>query len=461
VRQASLNSLDVPPAKSYRGVLVSSLPVALSYGSTIAYESIALVCLSRYSDAAFAAIFPGFVVYFNTLILPAGVIKYLRIQAASEIGKGRHERAGQLLWLGFAVAALAAVLFAILASLSEEIFSLVGHAPELRVLEASYFKVMCYGVFFQLGIAAVEALYLAAGKRKTLLIVQMTGIIVNLLLTPALIFGWGALAELGIEGAGYATVAASALVLLIYCVHAKWDSSLSGFQLLSAPRFTAEQLTKLLRIGLPSGIERFFEELTWTILILAVGRLGVFALALSNVAVNILELAYLPMIALGEVLSVQVAILLARGAGRQVRSLVKSILLAVLLYALVWILVITLFSGFIRDLYFSSIDLSHVADVDTVFSTYFGILCLCIAFGAFYYVYNAVLTARDDTSFPMAAMLLFFIFAFCAPLYIVLIERGMGVLWGWLIFLINIALLCLVNGARYYLTHYHAPKTVS
>jgi MATE family multidrug resistance protein len=448
---STLPEATVYPSRSARDVLVASLPVALSYGSTIAYESIALICLARYSDEAFAAIFPGFVVYFNLLMLPVGVIKYLRIEAAGEIGRSHAERVGQLLWLGFTLAVISAAGFLLLAYFSTEIFALIGHAPQLQALESAYFKVMCYGVLFQLAVSAFEALYLAIGKRKTLLLVQLGGICVNLLLTPAFIFGWGFVPELGIEGAGYATVTASILILGTYCLHAHWSGELARYQLLSAPRFTRRQLTKVLRIGFPSGIERVFEELTWTILLLVIGRFGVFALALSNVAINILELAYFPMIALGEVLSVDIAILLARDARRQARSLVTSVLVFVLLYGIAWVLLLIQLDHVIRGFYFSGVDMPHAADVDAIFSNYFRILCLCIVFGAFYYVFNAVLTARDDTAFPMAVMLVLFVSVFCAPVYFLLIERGMGVLWGWGIFLCNIALLCLVNGARYYL----------
>src|SRR3569833_4598725 len=100
--------------------------------------------------------------------------------------------------------------------------------------------------------------------------------------------------------------------------------------------FTRQQLFTLLRLGVPSGIERSFEELTWTILLLVIGRFGVFALALSNVAINILELANFPMIALGEVLTVENAKTQESGDTRQATDLYNSTLMAVLIYADFW-----------------------------------------------------------------------------------------------------------------------------
>ena len=434
----------------YRDVLLASVPIAITYGSTIAYETVALIFLSRYSDAAFAAIFPGFVVYFNLLMLPLGVVKYVRILMAGEVGRNQPHRVGQLLWLGLAVSGVAAALFALMAYYSERIFAFIGHSPELQALEAAYFRVMCCGVFFNLAIASIESMYLAIGRRRIILLVQLIAIVMNVALTPLLIFGWGGFPELGIQGAAYATVGASLLVLLIYCVLMQADSSLEHYRLLSAFRFTRTQLGTLLRIGVPSGVERAFEELTWTVLLLVIGRLGIFALTLSNVAINILELAYFPMIALGEVLSVQVARLLGSGAHANVPPLVNATLRAVLVYSVVWIVVVVAGADLIRGFYFADVDLSRFADVDQTFSGFFLILAFCVAVGPIYYVFNAILTALGDTTFPMGVMLVGFVFVFCIPLYVFVIQGGLGVLCGWLLFLINLTLLCFVNGFRYY-----------
>jgi len=436
--------------KKSKNILLGAVPIACSYGFTIANESIALIYLARYSSDAFAAIFPGFVVYYNTLMLPIGIVKYIRILIASELGKNAPEKSGPLLWLGLPISLSFASLFALLAWQAPGIFRLIGHPPQLQALEVSYFQVMCASVFFQLGVAAFESFYLAIGRRRTILVVEVIGVLTAAVVTPLLIFGVAGLPECGIKGAAYGSLVSAALMFSIYSVLSKVDPRLRPYDLLSARMFTRQQLFTLLRLGVPSGIERSFEELTWTILLLVIGRFGVFALALSNVAINILELAYFPMIALGEVLSVEIAKTQESGDTRQATDLINSTLMAVLIYGVIWTLLLTFGAQSIRGFYFSGLDVSGVTAIETVFFNYFAILCCCILFGSFYYVFNSILMALGDTSFPMMAMLVSFAVVFCVPLYVGLIEYGLGVLWGWMFFLINVSLLALVNGIRYF-----------
>lgn len=435
------------------GVVKASVPIALSYSSTILYESIDLLYLSSYSNEAFAALFPSFVVWFNVLMIFVGAVKYVRILMSGEIGRGTPEHVGQLLWLGFLVALIAAVPFTLMSIFSSEIFSAIGHAEEIRRLEEEYFEVMCYAAFFQVCRVAFESVYMAAAKQRTVLVVEGASILVHICLAPLLIFGVGFFPELGIQGCAYATLVASVFGFVVYCVISSRDPELARFKLFAPLRFDATRFRRLVREGTPAGVERALEELTWTVLLLIVGQFGVFALALSNVAINVLELAFFPMLALGEVLSVEVARRVAAGHSHEIRPLMRSVLQWVLLYAGIWIVALTLLSGGITALYFSDLDVTHIKDVDRLYTTYFAILCLSILFGSLYFIYNSALAGFHDTSFPMAAMLASSVVVFAVPTYVALLVQRVDFLWGWTFFLINFGVLSWINRARYRSVH--------
>ena len=63
-----------------------------------------------------------------------------------------------------------------------------------------------------------EKLFQAVGNMKTTMISLMCGCITNIVLDPALIFGYGPFPEMGIEGAALATGIGQALTLAIYLV---------------------------------------------------------------------------------------------------------------------------------------------------------------------------------------------------------------------------------------------------
>ena len=63
-----------------------------------------------------------------------------------------------------------------------------------------------------------EKLFQAVGNMKTTMISLMCGCIINIVLDPVLIFGYGPFPEMGIEGAALATGIGQALTLAIYLV---------------------------------------------------------------------------------------------------------------------------------------------------------------------------------------------------------------------------------------------------
>ena len=63
---------------------------------------------------------------------------------------------------------------------------------------------------------SMEKIFQAAGKMMMTMVCMLSGCIVNIVLDPVLIFGWGPFPEMGIEGAAWATGIGQVLSLLLY-----------------------------------------------------------------------------------------------------------------------------------------------------------------------------------------------------------------------------------------------------
>lgn len=444
-------------------ILLHSLPVATSYTSHIFYEFIDLLFLASYSEVAFAAIFPSFVVYWNLLVLFTGTAGYIRVMMAGEIVNENPRRVGQLLWLGMSVGVLGGGIFLGLFSYSEQIFAWIGHPPEVQAQEILYYDMMCFTVFFQIARTSFEAYYLAIGRPIPIFVIYTISILINILMAWLLIYGIGWFPELGIAGAGSATLISSIAAFILHLVYALYDKRARFYGILALHYFSKADMGRLVRIGVPSALEKFLEELVWTVLILMVGRAGVLALSLSNVAINILEFAYRPMIALGDVLAVEIAKFSTLRLHKHNRDLVKAISIAVGGYIILWLVGLLGFSDMIAQFYFGDFSFAQDKNYHSTLNIYFLILSFCIVCGCFYYVFNAVLVAMDDTLFPLIAMIVSFILVILVPAYLVLIIYHGSFLWGWALFGTNITLLALINGARFFTRNatliYHSHDT--
>lgn len=65
---------------------------------------------------------------------------------------------------------------------------------------------------------SLEKIFQAAGKMLMTMICMMSGCVINIILDPVLIFGWGPFPQMGIEGAALATGIGQTISLLIYII---------------------------------------------------------------------------------------------------------------------------------------------------------------------------------------------------------------------------------------------------
>ena len=103
-----------------------------------------------------------------------------------------------------------------------------------------------YGLSFVFLSAAFTGIYNAAGRSKIPFFISGTGLILNIILDPLLIFGLG----LGINGAAYATWIAEASVFLIFVYQLRHrDALLGGFSFFT--RLKRQYTRRILKLGLP------------------------------------------------------------------------------------------------------------------------------------------------------------------------------------------------------------------
>jgi MATE family multidrug resistance protein len=136
--------------------------------------------------------------------------------------------------------------------------------------------------------------------------IEAFGTAVNIVLAMILIFGRLGFPEWGIVGAGWATVAGS------------WVSALLALALFLRPSYRSEFATwsgrsldralfgRLLRFGGPAGVQVFLDVLVFHLFTQMVGRLGETALAATTLTVRLNMLAFLPMLGLGQGVSILV-----------------------------------------------------------------------------------------------------------------------------------------------------------
>jgi len=264
------------------------------------------VFLTWYSSDAIAAVMPAGILSFTILSLFLGTATYVNTFVAQYHGAGRYDRIGPAVWQGAYVAAVGAAVHLLLIPAAGHVFAFVGHEQAVQQYEVVYFQTLCLGAGPAVAAAAMSGFFTGRGKTWTVMWVNIASNAVNLVLDYALIFGVWGLPKLGVRGAAIATVISTCFSLATYLVLLSRPMYDRRYHTLRGWQLDRQLFGRLMRFGLPSGVQFFIDIAGFAIFILLVGRFGTMSLAATNIALNISTLAFMPMIGLGIAVSVMV-----------------------------------------------------------------------------------------------------------------------------------------------------------
>ncbi len=432
----------------YREFLVLAFPLIISTGAWSIQHFVDRMFLSWYSPETMAASLPAGMFNFALTSLFIGTASYVSTFVAQYQGAGRRPRIGPSMWQGLYVSFFGALIVACFYPLAPCIFGVFGHEPQTRLFEVQYFQVLCLGTFPAIGNAAVSGFFSGIGKPWPVMWMNSLGTAINLLLDYALIFGHWGFPEMGIAGAALASVigtAVSFLVLFVMAV-AGYDKEYHTWR---GWRPEKELFARLLRFGLPSGVQFFLDMAGFTAFILLLGRLGTTSLAATTITFNINNLAFLPMVGGGIAISVLVGQYLGADrpdlAERSAWSGFRLTLGYMTIVAACYVLIPEVFVA------------PFAAKSDTAsFAEIYGLSVVLLRFVAIYSIFDAMnivfasaIKGAGDTRFVMVMLLVVSLTALVVPTWVALVVFESDVMTAWIILTIYISILGLTFLARF------------
>jgi len=433
----------------YREVLVIAIPLILSTATWSIQHFVDRMFLTWYSPEAIAAAMPAGMLNFSMTSIFMGTAGYLSTFVAQYYGAKRYHRIGPALWQGVYVSLLGGLVIVCAIPFAEPVFRLVGHSPLVQQDEVAYFQILCLGGGAYSASYALSGFFSGRGKTWPVLWVNAATTVVNLVLDYALIFGHWGFPELGIRGAGIATVVAGVFSLLMFFVLLCSGSNNDTFHTIKGWRLERDLFVRLLRYGFPSGVQFFLEMAGFTAFVLLVGRLGIASLAATNIAFNINTLAFMPMIGCGIAVSVLVGQYLGGDKPDRAQSVVYSGFHLTLVYMLsiaaAYVLVPDVFvapfalradPGGFSEIYGYSIVLLRFVAVYSVFDTMNIVFCSAIK-------------GAGDTRYVMLITVILSVFVFVLPVYLAVVVFELGLMVAWVFATAYITLLGLIFYLRF------------
>jgi multidrug resistance protein, MATE family len=283
---------------SFRELMTVAVPLVLSSGSLSLMIAIDRLFLTWYSEDALAASLPAAALHWTVMSAFVGMINYGNAFVAQYEGAGRKDRVAASVWQGIFLAIGAGLLFLTLFPLAPFFFAQGGHAPEVQHYETQFFRTLSCGAVPMLVTMAFGCFYSGRGKTRVVMYVDFLLAATNIALDPCLIFGLGPFPRLGIVGAGLSTVIAYTVAVIAYVVLSFKHRDSIAYEFWKHVGLDRELLGRLLRYGLPTGLQMAAEISAFTVFLVLVGRLGTAEMAATNLAFNVNMLSFVPMIGL-------------------------------------------------------------------------------------------------------------------------------------------------------------------
>ena len=289
---------DLTQGSITRLLIGLAVPIAIGMLFQTLYFLVDLYFVSRLGDAAIAGVSSagtaGFVILALTQMLGVGTVA-LVAQAA-----GAKDQAQANLVFN------QSVLLSALCGAATLIAGILVTGPYLRAVSAdaatasagiAYLYAYTPGLALQFAVVALGSALRGTGIVRPTMLVQMLTVVVNIVLAPVLIAGWGTGRPLGTAGAGLASslaIGVGVLLLWIYFVRLEHYVGLSSK--LWRPQWAT--IRRILNIGLPAGGEFFMMFVILGVIYWVIRGFGPAAQAGFGIGGRMMQALFLPVMAL-------------------------------------------------------------------------------------------------------------------------------------------------------------------
>lgn len=285
----------------YISLYKTSFPLMLSMAGGMIMMLVDRLTLAYYSELTLAASGPAIFTLMTFIMFFTGAASISRSFIAQAYGGGRNHRLMGCTGIIYSIL-LACVLFA-LYPLLLYLPTLSGLPQEIILLEKTYFRVgIFYGMLMVINTGFVSY-FNGLLKTRTVMNISLLGQVINVILTPAFVFGVKPFPELGMIGSALGTLVAEIVVLLLFA------SSLYRQGELKFKYFLLKRsdVKAMFYRGFPAGLTSCLDEVANTAFIWVVGTLGIAALSSLSAILVINYIMIIPIIGLATGVSTFVA----------------------------------------------------------------------------------------------------------------------------------------------------------
>ncbi len=265
------------------------------------------IMAGHYGAVDLAAIAIGYNIWLPLWLFLLGLMLGATALVAQDFGAGRFQQIRDSLPQSLWLALLAGVIAVPLCYASEPLLGLLSLDPETFGKSRDYLRAVAWGMPAAALFQALRCHTQGIGLLRPFAVASVIAFLANIPLNYALIYGRLGAPELGAAGCGWATAVSMWLALLMIALYVSRTPALRSF--LPPPRLVppdAGGMGRIARVGVPIGLSFFVEVAVFSVLALLIATLGTSAVAAHQIAFNVWDVAYIPLISVGSAMATRI-----------------------------------------------------------------------------------------------------------------------------------------------------------
>lgn len=290
----------------YRSLLSLGLPIMIGQLGMIILGFADTMMVGHHSTTELgAASFVNNII--NLIIITGTGFSYgLTPIVGSLFGRGELPKAGNALRCALLANTLAGLMM--IAALVILFFNLdnIGQPEELLPLMCPYYLVLLASLPFVMLFNAFKQFTDSITETRTSMWILLTGNLINILGNYVLIYGKAGMPEMGVLGAGVATLLSRVVMVIVFAAVFLMRKTMrpyrEGFFGMGRPR---QLVRRLFALGTPIALEMGMETASFSLSIIMVGWLGTIALASHQVMITISQFTFMVYYGLGAAVAVR------------------------------------------------------------------------------------------------------------------------------------------------------------
>jgi MATE family multidrug resistance protein len=382
------------------------------------------------------------------LVVVFGLGMTLAISPLVAIARGSedHEQCGIILRQGLLINVLVALILNAVVYFGADLIYYLNQPPLVARLAVSYTKIISFTILpfmlFQSYRQFIEGLY----HTRPAMYIMILANLVNVFGNWVFIFGNLGFPAMGLDGAGYSTLATRIFmggVMMIYVMSSKrfreFDPSLKF------KSFNFHIIRKILNLGIPTGVQHFFEVGAFAFSAVMIGWLGSKPLAAHQIALSMASMTFMIILGISAAGTIRVGNALGRKDLQGVRDAGYSALfLAAGIMAIFAITFITL-RQVLPTLYIDNPEVISIAASLLIVAGFFQISDGVQAVGL------GILRGITDVKMPMLiSFVSYWVIGFPVG-YILGFMTSLGVVGIWIGLLLGLTLAAIFFTLRFYI----------